>query len=91
MRLVYLTANAAHVFTFGDQIIDLDGQRFFTTRANAVDAAAVRGLTVFSSGEVHATDPQCAICGETVYQNVIGGVRTAWAHHVERGGHLASR
>lgn len=53
MHLTYLTANAAYVFTFGDQIIAMgDRGRFFGSRSDAVSAAAEQGLKVSRSGEV---------------------------------------
>jgi hypothetical protein len=54
MRLMYLTANAAHVFVMGDQIIDIDGQRFFRTVADAADAVRSKGLEIRSNGLVKA-------------------------------------
>jgi hypothetical protein len=52
MRLVYLTANAAWVFIFGDSLCSMDGQNFFRTRREAVLAAGARGLNVSRSGAV---------------------------------------
>lgn len=59
MRLQYLPANAAYVFTFGDQIIRMErtDRRFFATRAEAVAVAADHGLSVDSRGDVRACDP----------------------------------
>lgn len=55
MRLIYLTANAAYVFTFGDQLVKLDGwPMFFSTRKEALEAAAERGLGVSRRGVVSA-------------------------------------
>lgn len=57
MRLVYLTANAAWAFTWGNQLVDLEGfPMFFQDRREAVEAARVRGLAVSRSGEVSALD-----------------------------------
>jgi hypothetical protein len=56
MRLMYLTANAAHVFVMGDQIIDIDGERFFRTVADAADAARSKGLEIRSNGMVKSAD-----------------------------------
>lgn len=57
MRLVYLTANAAYVFSFGGTIIQMgDNPRFFSTKAAAILAARECRLDVTRSGEVHAID-----------------------------------
>lgn len=42
----YLIPNAAWVLRFGDQIIDLDGQRFFTTRESLQHRLAEHGLVL---------------------------------------------
>lgn len=53
MRLQYLTANAAYVFTFGDSIIKMgDSPRFHDSRKSAIAAAAACGLTVARDGSV---------------------------------------
>lgn len=57
MHLHYLTANAAWVFTYGDQLIPMDEQRFFHVRGDAVEAARRHGLKVERSGAVHADGP----------------------------------
>jgi hypothetical protein len=57
MRLMYLTANAAHVFVMGDQIIDIDGQRFFRTVGDAAEAVRPKGLEVHTNGTVKAVQP----------------------------------
>jgi hypothetical protein len=44
MTAAYLVANAAWVVLFGDQIIDLDGRRFFDSRPELCDALARKGL-----------------------------------------------
>jgi hypothetical protein len=64
MRLKYLPANSAYVFTFGDnintmQIVSMGDERFFRTRAQAVAQAARQGLKVSKSGVVtpHGENP----------------------------------
>lgn len=53
MRLIYLTANAAWTFTYGDQLLRMGGaSRFFSSRADAVAAARDCGLNVTRSGVV---------------------------------------
>ncbi len=56
MRLVYLTANAAWVFTFGDQLVRLENadSMFFASRADAVAAAREHRLGVSRAGVVSA-------------------------------------
>lgn len=55
LRLTYLTANAAYVFTFGDQLMRmLDHPMFFESRQAAVDAAREARLGVSRSGVVSA-------------------------------------
>lgn len=45
MTLLFLQANQAWVFAFGDSILCLEGEdRFFPTRALAYDAAKRKGL-----------------------------------------------
>jgi hypothetical protein len=64
MRLRYLTVNAAFVFTDdeGGDIIPMGDVRFFQTRADAVNAAAERGLRVTSSGAVEVIPRRrCAV------------------------------
>jgi hypothetical protein len=63
MRLMYLTANAAYVFVFGDQdqIIDIDGQRFFSTVADAAEAVRPKGLEIRSNGMVKGTESMTQI------------------------------
>jgi hypothetical protein len=56
MRLMYLTANAAYVFVMGDQIIDIDGQRFFRTVGDAAEAVRPKGLEVRTNGTVKSVD-----------------------------------
>ena len=53
MRLVYLTANAAWAFTFGDDLIRMgSAPMFHPTRRSALDAALDCGLFVTSDGRV---------------------------------------
>lgn len=55
MRLIFLPANNAYVFVFGDQLTRLEGfPLFFQTRREAVDAAHARGLNVDRRGRVTA-------------------------------------
>jgi hypothetical protein len=56
MRLVYLVANAAWTFTFGDDLLKLENAetRFFVRREDAVIAANAHGLTVDANGVVTA-------------------------------------
>lgn len=60
MRLVYLPANQAFAFKFGDNLIDIENpngtksSRFFQTRAEAVAAARAIGLQVDGRGCVVA-------------------------------------
>lgn len=57
MSLVYLTANAAWSFTFGDDLIRMgDAPMFHPTRRSALDAALACGLLVTSDGQVHLLD-----------------------------------
>lgn len=56
MRLQYLPANAAHVVTFGDQIIAIDDVRFHETRADAVRRLDYVGLGVKRSGEIFSKE-----------------------------------
>lgn len=45
LRLVWLTANNAYVFVFGDSLVRMgDEAMFFPTRSSARDAAAAHGL-----------------------------------------------
>ncbi|HEU0081871.1 MAG TPA: hypothetical protein VFQ87_03290 [Bradyrhizobium sp.] len=57
VRLVYLPANAAWVFLFGDSMIRLEDarSRFFESRSAAVAHARRLGLTVDRRGRVHVT------------------------------------
>lgn len=68
MRLVYLPANAAYVFTYGDEIIRLEqsSSRFFDDRASAVNEACHHGLLVARNGDV-VSDP--------AWRRPIGGAR----------------
>jgi hypothetical protein len=52
IRLQYLPANQAYCFTFGDSILDMDGQRIFNTRREAKEAADRVGFFVKPNGEV---------------------------------------
>jgi hypothetical protein len=53
MRLVFLTTNCRWVFLFGEQIVPMgDAGRLFTTRCEAIEAAAVCGLSVSARGNV---------------------------------------
>lgn len=53
MRLIYLTANSAWTFTYGDQLLRMgDASRFFYSRGEAVAAARACGLNVDRSGLV---------------------------------------
>lgn len=60
MRLMYLPANAAWVFVFGEDIRTAsiepmgDHGRFFNTRVEAVDAAHECGLVVRRDGTVES-------------------------------------
>lgn len=61
MRLQYLMANARYAVTFGDDIIALDKpdggrERFFASRAAAVDSLAENGLRVARSGRIYSDD-----------------------------------
>jgi hypothetical protein len=55
MKLVHLTANAAFAFVLGDQIISIDGCRFFNTRREAVAAARRVGINVSKNGRASAS------------------------------------
>ena len=70
LRLTYLPANVAYVFTFGDAVLHLgDGPLFHDSRADAVDAAARCDLTVRPDGTVVASDvggiPEVVVDGRT--------------------------
>lgn len=57
MRLIFLPANQAWVFVFGQNLATasiqaMDGQTFFPSRAQAVLAANRRGLSVAQNGTV---------------------------------------
>ena len=53
MRLRYLPANQAYVFTFGEQLIRLAGEpMFYSTRKEAVAMARHYGMTVDKRGLV---------------------------------------
>lgn len=52
MNLVYLTANAAYVFVWHEQIVPMGATRFFGSRTEAVRAARVQGLLVARDGSV---------------------------------------
>lgn len=58
MRLIYLVANNAWTFAFGDSLIDLTDRfgesmgYFWPSRKDAVEAAASIGLNVNRSGKV---------------------------------------
>lgn len=59
MWLKYLPANLAWVYLFGDDvstatIVEMDGQRFFPSRSEAVAAGRRAGLTVTDGGAVVA-------------------------------------
>lgn len=60
MRLIFLVANQAWVFVFGDRaqlIVSMakaDDKRFFTSRDEAVRVAADHGLAVSKTGIVTA-------------------------------------
>lgn len=57
-QLVWLPANSAYVFMFGDQMLRLEGDSmFYTNRVDAVDAAIRHGLKVKQSGEVVSEGP----------------------------------
>lgn len=59
MRLQYLVANAAWVFTFGDQLLRMrDDSMFFESRQAAVESASFAGLSVSRSGIVSATNSE---------------------------------
>ena len=61
MHLVYLPANQAWVFIFGNDINtatiqDMGGfGRFFNSRSEAVSAAKAQGINVSSTGECSVT------------------------------------
>jgi len=52
MRLQYLVANAAYVFTFGDSIIEMGDVRIHETRQDAVRRAEASRLKVARNGDV---------------------------------------
>jgi hypothetical protein len=52
MRLIYLVANAAYVFVYGDSLVPMLDVRFFDSREAAVAKAAEAGLTVARNGKV---------------------------------------
>jgi len=52
MKLVFLVANQAWVFTFGDSLVAMSDTRFFQTRDEAVKAAESVGLSVDKAGNV---------------------------------------
>lgn len=57
MRLHYFTANAAWAFTFGDQLLRMEGEEmFFATKDEAKEAALRHGLRVASSGLIHSQE-----------------------------------
>ena len=57
MRLVYLPANQAWVFTFGGDLLRLENEDYFYgTRESAVVAADFKRLKVSRSGVVSAKD-----------------------------------
>ena len=63
LKLNYLTANAAWMFTFGDAPLTLDQcPMFFPTRQEAVEAANGLGLEVLDTNEVRAFT-NCGLCG----------------------------
>lgn len=74
LRLNYLTANAAWMFTFGDAPLTLDQcPMFFPTRQEAVEAANKLGLDVLATNEVRARpdadapeDGPCVRCGHAL-------------------------
>jgi hypothetical protein len=53
MKLIFLVANNAFAFVFGDSLIRMgDAEMFFATRQAAVAAAALCGLKVSRRGVV---------------------------------------
>jgi len=53
MRLIFLVANNAWAFAFGDSLVRMgDGPMFFTMRRDAVAAASLKGLAVTEHNEV---------------------------------------
>ena len=52
MYLTFLVANNCYVFTFGSQIVPMDGIYHFDTRKDAIRAARSRGMNVSSKGKV---------------------------------------
>ena len=52
MRLTYLVANAAYVFTFGQSLVPMDDEWFHETRHDAVRRAGLAGLAVSPAGVV---------------------------------------
>ena len=69
MKLIYLTANSAWVFAFGQTIIQLDGHaRFFPESWGAIKAAQERGLAVDINTGLVTTAPRgwdCITGGDT--------------------------
>lgn len=58
IRLQYFTANAAWAFTFGDQMLRLEGaDMFFQKKSDAISAAKDHGLKVEKSGKVVSHGP----------------------------------
>jgi hypothetical protein len=61
VRLTYFPANLAYAFTFGRQLVRLEGwPLFFDRRAQAVEAAHERGLGVDRYGTVEAIERSAA-------------------------------
>lgn len=55
MRLVYLRPNQAWAILFGGQLIDLDGQRLFETRDDAMRALRYKNLVASKAGVISAS------------------------------------
>lgn len=64
MMLRYLPTNQRWVFTFGDMLVRMDmvGRTLFETRADAVHAAKVSGLSVDSNCRVSVEHVRVVAC-----------------------------
>ena len=51
-RIAYLPVNQAWVYLFGDQIISIDGKRFFESRKELQETLARKGITVLTDNTV---------------------------------------
>lgn len=83
ITLVYLTANCAWMFTFGDARLSLHNcPMFFPTRQEAVDAAKELGLEVLDTNEVRAFT-NCGLCGRPLDEHDDPTLACPWADEPE--------